>query len=167
MIPTTLTPADAQRLLALNRAHLHGATCLTTPRATYTWNTTTQVYDLQEEVTPAKPAPRAHWGAIWGMTALLLMVGFWCSTWPGWDTAPWTPNALWTLDPRPLCVVLFLGLYFLPSVIAQQRHHHQASAIRALNSLAGFTVLGWIIAFVWAWTATAPGATQGQRPRHD
>jgi hypothetical protein len=168
MIPTTLTSADAQRLLRQGRARLHGATCLTTPCAVYMWNATTQVYERQQEIAPAENVPSTHWVAmVLGMSVLLLCVGFWCRTWPGWDTAPWTPNALWTLDPWPLCAVLFCGLYFLPSVIAHHRHHHQVTAIRALNGLAGFTIIGWVIAFVWAWTATAPGAANApRRDRH-
>jgi hypothetical protein len=52
--------------------------------------------------------------------------------------------ALWTLA----CC-----LYMLPSVIAGYRGHHNRAAIIALNFLAGWTVLGWLIAFVWAFTS--------------
>ncbi|MBI5014363.1 MAG: superinfection immunity protein [Deltaproteobacteria bacterium] len=40
-----------------------------------------------------------------------------------------------------------------PAGIAHQRHHHQLGAIAALNLLLGWTVLGWIGALVWAFTA--------------
>lgn len=43
-----------------------------------------------------------------------------------------------------------LFLYFLPSVIAQSNGHKQTSAISALNLFLGWTLLGWVIALVWA-----------------
>lgn len=50
-------------------------------------------------------------------------------------------------------VLLFLGLlYFLPTVIAASKGHHNTGAIFALNLLLGWTVLGWIAAFVWSLT---------------
>lgn len=44
-------------------------------------------------------------------------------------------------------------LYLLPRVIASGRGHHQRSAIWALTILAGWTGLGWLVAFVWSATA--------------
>ena len=40
--------------------------------------------------------------------------------------------------------------------IAGARRHHQTGAILVLNLLLGWTLLGWIAALVWAFTAT-PG----------
>ena len=45
-----------------------------------------------------------------------------------------------------------LVLYFLPAIVAQKRSHHNRTAILVLDLLAGWTVLGWIIAMVWATT---------------
>ena len=53
-------------------------------------------------------------------------------------------------------IVMVLLAYFVPSVIAGARHHHQTGAILVLNLLLGWTLLGWIAALVWAFTAT-PG----------
>ena len=50
--------------------------------------------------------------------------------------------------------VLSIGMYVLPSAIAVVRKHHQAGAIIALNILLGWTFLGWVVAAVWACTAT-------------
>jgi type VI secretion system protein VasI len=50
-------------------------------------------------------------------------------------------------------IALIVALYFLPSIVAYSRSHHQAGAICVLNLLLGWTVLGWIIAMVWAATA--------------
>jgi hypothetical protein len=50
--------------------------------------------------------------------------------------------------------ILILGLlYFLPTFIGQKKRN--AGAIFALNLLLGWTVLGWIVALVWAMTVDA------------
>jgi hypothetical protein len=51
-------------------------------------------------------------------------------------------------------IFVFLCLYFLPSSIAMLRGHHNTFAIFLLNMLLGWTVLGWVIALVWAATST-------------
>lgn len=55
-------------------------------------------------------------------------------------------------------VVVFLVLvsvswYFLPTLIATRRKHHNRMAIFALNLLLGWTLLGWIVALVMSLTA--------------
>ena len=50
-------------------------------------------------------------------------------------------------------VALVAGLYFLPAIVAGVRHHRNSSAITVLNLFLGWTVLGWVIALVWASTA--------------
>ncbi|HUS98492.1 MAG TPA: superinfection immunity protein [Hyphomicrobiaceae bacterium] len=65
-------------------------------------------------------------------------------------------------------VLLVAMLYFTPALIAAGRHHHNAPAILATNLLAGWTILGWIVAFIWACTATPPSVSAQsyrQRPR--
>jgi hypothetical protein len=51
-------------------------------------------------------------------------------------------------------VLLAIAAYFIPTVIAAVRSHHNAGAICVLNLLLGWTVLGWVAAIVWACTAT-------------
>lgn len=46
-------------------------------------------------------------------------------------------------------------LYFIPSIVASQKAHHNATAILALNFLLGWSFLGWVGAFVWALTSTS------------
>ena len=46
-----------------------------------------------------------------------------------------------------LCMAL---AYFLPSIIAHNKRN--AGAIFVLNLLTGWTVVGWVIALVWALT---------------
>jgi hypothetical protein len=52
-------------------------------------------------------------------------------------------------------ILLFVigGIYLLPTIIASVRSHQQVAAIAALNILLGWTLLGWVIAFVWSLTA--------------
>jgi hypothetical protein len=57
-------------------------------------------------------------------------------------------------------LVIFLVFYFLPTVVAALRRHHNATAICLLNLLLGWTALGWLIALIWSATAT-----QGRLPR--
>jgi hypothetical protein len=60
-------------------------------------------------------------------------------------------------DEGIVTLFLFLVFYFLPWIWAGLRGHHQRSAIAVLNLLLGWTVLGWIIALVWASTAVRKG----------
>jgi hypothetical protein len=50
-----------------------------------------------------------------------------------------------------LVLVFFLGLYFLPSIVAIIRKR-EVAAILLLNLFLGWTFLGWIIALIWAFT---------------
>jgi hypothetical protein len=52
-----------------------------------------------------------------------------------------------------LAIVLLIGIYFLPGIVAHIRNHHQESAIVLLNLFFGWTLLGWVVALVWAATA--------------
>ena len=54
--------------------------------------------------------------------------------------------------------LLLLALYFLPAVVAKLRAHHQRGAILTLNILLGWTLLGWVVSFVWAVTAVRPAS---------
>jgi hypothetical protein len=53
-------------------------------------------------------------------------------------------------------LMLCAAIYFLPSIIAVARHHHNALAIFLLNLFLGWTMLGWVGSLVWSVTATAP-----------
>lgn len=50
-------------------------------------------------------------------------------------------------------VALLAVMYFVPAVVAGVRGHPQTGAIIVLNALLGWTLVGWIIAMVWASTA--------------
>tara|TARA_R110001583_G_scaffold4918_3_gene27504 strand:+ start:198 stop:431 length:234 start_codon:yes stop_codon:yes gene_type:complete len=47
-------------------------------------------------------------------------------------------------------LVVLVALYFLPLIIAALRDMPNAVAISVLNLFAGWTVIGWIVALVWA-----------------
>ena len=47
-------------------------------------------------------------------------------------------------------VCLMLLLYLLPALIAWTRKHRNAVVIGVINVLLGWTLIGWVIALVWA-----------------
>lgn len=48
--------------------------------------------------------------------------------------------------------------YFLPTLVASVRHHHNAEAICAVNLFLGWTLVGWVVALAWALTVVKPPA---------
>jgi hypothetical protein len=49
-------------------------------------------------------------------------------------------------------LVALIALYFLPTIIAHRRGHHQETAITVLDLVGGWTLIGWVVALVWACT---------------
>jgi hypothetical protein len=47
-------------------------------------------------------------------------------------------------------ILILLALYFMPSWVALLRGKRNAGAIFVLNFFLGFTLIGWVIALVWA-----------------
>ena len=43
-------------------------------------------------------------------------------------------------------------VYFIPTWIADSRKHQNVNAIFATNLLLGWTILGWVAAFIWSLT---------------
>lgn len=59
-----------------------------------------------------------------------------------------------------LFVVIFgLFIYFIPSIIALSKKKSNAVAIIVLNIFLGWSLLGWVIALVWALTADQQAQT--------
>ncbi len=51
--------------------------------------------------------------------------------------------------------ILFLfAMYWLPTIIAVVRHTHSALGVAMVNFFTGWTVIGWIVALVWALAAS-------------
>jgi hypothetical protein len=57
----------------------------------------------------------------------------------------------------PIILVLMFLVYFLPSIQAYSRNHNNSEAILCTNLLLGWTVIGWVIAFIWASTNNVRG----------
>jgi hypothetical protein len=51
-----------------------------------------------------------------------------------------------------LSVAVGLFIYFLPAFIARKRNNPNATAIFVLNLLLGWSLIGWLIALVWAFS---------------
>jgi ABC-type transport system involved in cytochrome c biogenesis permease component len=51
-------------------------------------------------------------------------------------------------------ILVIFGLYFLPTFIGLKKRN--STAICMLNLFLGWTVIGWIIALVWALTVDTP-----------
>jgi hypothetical protein len=47
-------------------------------------------------------------------------------------------------------------MYFLPSILAFARSKRDATAILLLNIFLGWTVIGWVVALVWAVKTDVP-----------
>ena len=47
-------------------------------------------------------------------------------------------------------LLIIVGVYFLPTLISYDRKHDSRAGIMALNLLLGWSLIGWIIAFIWA-----------------
>jgi hypothetical protein len=47
--------------------------------------------------------------------------------------------------------ILFLVvMYWLPTIIAVARQTHSALGVAVLNFFLGWTVIGWVVALIWA-----------------
>ncbi len=64
-----------------------------------------------------------------------------------------------------LAIIAGLGIYFLPAVVALGRKHRSTAAIFVLNLFLGWTLLFWVIALVWAFTATGDRQKKTDAPR--
>ena len=46
-------------------------------------------------------------------------------------------------------------LYWLPTIVAVARHPNSSLGVAALNFFLGWTVIGWILALMWALAASS------------
>jgi len=51
-----------------------------------------------------------------------------------------------------LTLILMGAIYFIPTIIANNRNHKQFTAIFILNLFAGWTGIGWLAALIWSVT---------------
>ena len=112
------------------------------------------------EIFPAKPTV---WGTTWRLIVYVLVVPpllgavifvIFDAYVPGFGAVFSTAvGQIIALIGNLIGVALLVGGYFLPTIVSRRRGHHDAGAITAFNILLGWTVLGWIGAFVWSLTA--------------
>lgn len=58
-----------------------------------------------------------------------------------------------------ILLVIAVVPYFAPTIIAVVRKKRNAGAIAVLNIFLGWTVVGWVVALVWALSVDAPAVT--------
>lgn len=91
--------------------------------------------------------------ALFGVGSLIaLTLGF--SGVPGGDiptNLPGNTRFVYLLICSIVDMVL-LVIYFVPSIVASERKKRNTSAIIALNLFLGWTLVGWVVALVWALT---------------
>ena len=58
-----------------------------------------------------------------------------------------------------VAAVAAFAIYFLPTFVAANNKHPHVGAIFVLNLLAGFTVIGWVAAFIWAFISPPQSGT--------
>lgn len=51
-----------------------------------------------------------------------------------------------------IIAILLFVFYFIPTIVAYKRKHHNALAIGVLNLIFGYTGIGWGVALIWALT---------------
>jgi hypothetical protein len=49
-------------------------------------------------------------------------------------------------------LIILVGFYWIPTILAVSNKKANAGAICALNFFLGWTLIGWVIALVWALT---------------
>lgn len=49
-----------------------------------------------------------------------------------------------------ILMLVFLGIYFFPTIVAGIRKSNSLTQVFVLNLFLGWTILGWIIALIWA-----------------
>jgi len=57
-------------------------------------------------------------------------------------------------DTGQVYLWMAVALFILPSIVAAVRGHGSYGAIIAVNFLLGWTLIGWLWAFIWSLTKT-------------
>lgn len=53
-----------------------------------------------------------------------------------------------------LILLIGLGCYFTPMIVALMRQHKNSAAIIVVNIFTGWTGIGWVVALAWACTSS-------------
>ena len=63
---------------------------------------------------------------------------------------------------------IFFVLYFIPAMVAYQKGRKNKQAILVLNIFLGWTLIGWVLALVWAVSENTNATAEPQlSPRKD
>jgi Superinfection immunity protein len=63
------------------------------------------------------------------------------------------------MDIEGLILLFAVGaIYFLPTIVAARRHHHQEGAIFVINLFFGWTFVGWVVALAMSASAVRRSA---------
>lgn len=52
-----------------------------------------------------------------------------------------------------LLLLIAIIIYFMPASVASNRLHMNRTSIMVLNLFLGWTLIGWLIALIWAYSA--------------
>ena len=52
--------------------------------------------------------------------------------------------------PGLIVVAILFFFYWFPALLANKRHHRDKGSIFVVNLFFGWTVIGWVVALVWA-----------------
>lgn len=65
------------------------------------------------------------------------------------------------MDPAAVFIVISLGIifYFLPTIFASAREHHNSTALFLANLFLGWTFIGWVGCLIWAFTNKSEDTT--------
>lgn len=64
-------------------------------------------------------------------------------------------------------MVFGLALYLLPTVEAYSRKYENAQTVAMVNVLLGWTFLGWVVAYIWAFRKPAIVTMQSAAPEQE
>lgn len=60
-----------------------------------------------------------------------------------------------------LLAMFLVAIYLLPFIVAMVRGKRNCLAILVLNLLLGWTLIGWVVALVWACMIDSPAPIEG------
>jgi hypothetical protein len=67
-----------------------------------------------------------------------------------------------------IAAVALIALYFLPTIVAASRAKaHGGGGVFLVNLFFGWTLIGWLLAFVWACSGKTDADVRAEQRRHD
>ena len=77
------------------------------------------------------------------------------------DPAASRPDSTSEALATGFAMLTFLGIiYFVPTIVAYSNKHRNAAGVLVLNFFLGWTLLGWVVALIWAIWRDKPSAAQ-------